>query len=262
MTNPFRAGSSQNSWLMPVSLMALLVGFLASVSWITMDTRETRLRTLPTDIQARFAAGSLDLQEEYMKVQEEVKRLREDNTRLQNMVAQGTNASVELNASLQESKLFSGLTEVEGPGITIILRDSAQPPDEFIPEANIVHDYDVLRVVNEMWAAGAEAVSVNGRRVGPTSSFRCVGPTILVDSVKIASPVTIRVVGDPDALFGAINLPGGALEDLRRVDPAMVQVEVVKRHLLPAYAGTTKFNWATLPKPPEPQSEQEAEATS
>jgi uncharacterized protein YlxW (UPF0749 family) len=145
------------------------------------------------------------------------------------------------------TKLFAGLTEAEGPGVTIVLRDSTKPVENVLdPSGGIIHDTDVLKVVNELWNAGAEAVAVNGKRVGPRTNFRCVGSTILVDSIKIATPIRIEVIGDKDTLLGALNMPGGPLDEIRGVDPQMVQIEVVERHRLPAFNGPMSSKYAKV----------------
>jgi uncharacterized protein YlxW (UPF0749 family) len=58
---------------------------------------------------------------------------------------------------------------VEGPGIELTLQDSKKRPSgdspELLPELYTIHDYDLLRVVNELRQAGAEAISINGQRI-------------------------------------------------------------------------------------------------
>ena len=127
---------------------------------------------------------------------------------------------------------------------------SDEPKPEVLAQQlnSIIHDDDVLKVVNELWASGAEAISVNNHRVSIGTSFRCVGPTILVDGARIASPVVIRAIGDPDTLQGGLDIPGGILAQLREQDPAMVQIEKVKKHVLPAYTGSTQHTLLSVPK--------------
>ena len=55
-------------------------------------------------------------------------------------------------------------------------------------------------MVNALWAAGAEAVSVDGQRLGPTSTIRTAGEAILVDFWPVSSPYEVSAVGDPDTL--------------------------------------------------------------
>jgi uncharacterized protein YlxW (UPF0749 family) len=135
-----------------------------------------------------------------------------------------------------------------------LLRDSAKTaPGDFggLNDA-IVHDTDVLQVVNELFSAGAEAVSVNDLRVTNRVSFRCVGPTILVNDVKIASPIEIRAIGDPKTLLGAMNLPGGILAQFRQTDPSMVQLERVQRMTIKPFTGNTDFKFGKPPKANQP----------
>jgi len=154
---------------------------------------------------------------------------------------------------LQEVKVFAGLTKVVGPGIVVTLRDSQKDNAGVslnfgIPSDAIIHDVDVLKVVNELIASSAEAVSVNNHRVAGNTSFRCVGTTILVNDIKIASPVVIRAIGDSDTLLGAMNMRGGVLAEIRQTDPGMVQVESVKSQELPEFVGNTTRKFAKPPR--------------
>lgn len=249
MHNPFASRRPENKWVFPLSFMTLIVGFMTSLAWIGSEDRTGRIQRLPEDLRQRYNAGELELGQQFETLRAEVAKLREENTKLQNAVAANDNASDSLNKSLQEVKLFAALTPVEGPGIAVSLKDShSKGPDELASMGQIIHDTDVLRVVNELKNAGAEAVSVNNRRVGPMTSFRCVGTTILVDEVKIASPIVIRAVGDQDTLFGAINTPGNILDEIRQTDPKMVTVEPVDSMQLPGYAGSTSLKTAKVPK--------------
>lgn len=243
MNNPFAKPLSQTAWLVPLSAMMVAVGFLIPLAWVTPEVRSSRIATADPDLAQRMSVGAIDLNE-FEKVQSEVAKLREENTRLQNAIAKQSDQGRVLNQSLQESKMLAGLTEVIGSGITLTLKDNDKPIDA-PPEALIVHDVDVLRVVNELFAAGAEAIAVNGHRVVSGTSFRCVGPVILVDSVPIASPVVIKAIGDPETLVGAMNLRGGVLEEIRQSGGAdMVTMTVEKSQKLPAFAGSTTFRYA------------------
>jgi uncharacterized protein YlxW (UPF0749 family) len=96
---------------------------------------------------------------------------------------------------------------VTGPGLKVTLAD-AQPDADSDPvggntpasSGGVVRDSDVQLVVNALWAAGAEAVSVNGERLGPTSTIRTAGEAILVDFSPVSSPYEVSAIGDPDAL--------------------------------------------------------------
>jgi uncharacterized protein YlxW (UPF0749 family) len=225
--------------------------------YLTQINPSTRAsRNISAAQSSRIDTTDTELQNQYNKLSAQVQHLQEDNTKLQNAMANQSNQGKVLNQGLQDTKLFAGLTEVEGPGVTITLRDSTKPPPvtDSKPEVvaqelnSIIHDDDVLKVVNELWASGAEAISVNNHRVSIGTSFRCVGPTILVDGARIASPVVIRAIGDSETLKGGLNIPGGILDQLRQQDPAMVEIETVKKHVLPAFTGSTQHTLLSVPK--------------
>lgn len=257
MTNPFARVDQSNRWVIPVSLMALIVGVMVSAVWISKERRDERFASLPADIRTRLSMGALDLEAEYNnllarneELSMEIEKLRSDATRLQNVVAEGDTASLELNDTLQQTKMIAGLTELVGPGVLVTLSDSKRAFDEMVdPFGGIVHDLDVLKVVNELFNAGAEGASVNNKRVGPRSNFRCVGSVIMVDGATISSPVEIRAIGDPKTLHSSLNMPGGVLEEIRMVDPGMVKIEIVESLRLPAFSGPTSFQQAKVPDP-------------
>lgn len=64
----------------------------------------------------------------------------------------------------------------------------------------ILHNTDVLAILNELNKGGAEAVSINSQRIVSATAIRCVGPVILVNGVREASPFTIKAIGDPKNL--------------------------------------------------------------
>lgn len=240
--------SPENNWVWPVSALCLVLGFMLQKAWVTEQTRSSRFAQAAPQLQARVGSGSLDLQEEAEKLSEEVQHLRAENSKMEASISTQTGSTKVLDEQLQEVKAFAGLTEVEGPGIVVTLRDSTKPPQAFQQE-QIIHDGDVLRVVNELWNAGAEAIAVNGHRVVTTTSIRCVGSTILVNNSPVASPVTVRAIGDGATMLGALNLPGGVLAEIRDTDPAMVQIDIVKAMKLPAFSGSTEVHLLKVPAP-------------
>lgn len=254
--NPFPVASEKSTGWAVISIVGLLVGVMAAMALIQHDKQDRRIRSLPADIRDDVIRADLDLTEEMAKLRAEVQKLREEKTSLEVAASSNTNLSEELNNTLQETKVFAGLTEVEGPGVTVILKDSKKPTEE-LPNVNdaIIHDADVVRVINELWNAGAEALTVNNKRAGPTTSYRCVGSVIVVDGARFAAPIVIRAIGDPDALYGGLNLPGGVLSEIRDLDPAMVEIAVTKKMTFKAFDGYTSRMYAKVPEKEESKSE-------
>ena len=243
--NPFARTSANQPWVLPVTAMSLVLGFMIAAAWVSEGTRTGRSSFLGADQRQRVAAGAIDFAE-FQALQDEVKKLRKEKTGLTEAVASSGKGEKALNTELKEAKTFGALTPLQGPGIIVTLSDNPKG----MGEESIVHDTDVLMIVNEILAAGAEGVSVNGIRHAGTTSYRCVGPTILVDGARIASPVIIRAIGDPDTLLGGLKLPGGFVSQMTADvgEPAIVKMEAAKTLRLPAYSGSTVRRVATVPK--------------
>jgi uncharacterized protein YlxW (UPF0749 family) len=109
--------------------------------------------------------------------------------------------------SLARSQLLAGQVAVHGPGLQVVLSDPPAATPTNAPgrvplsSPHILTDRDVRSVVNELWSAGAEAISVDDVRLTPTSAIRFAGQAVLVDFQPITSPYTIKAVGDPDRLI-------------------------------------------------------------
>ncbi len=178
-------------------------------------------------------------------LQDEIKKLREDKAALEKAASNRSDVSKNLNQDLQETKLFAGLCEVTGPGVVVTLTDSKK--DRLIgvdPQSYLIHDRDIRDVVNELRAAGAEAVVVNGQRITVSSSIRCAGPIVLINQDEMATPFIIQAIGDPDKLLSALNIKNGVLDQIRTFGSDMARSEK-KAHLrLPAFAGSTHIKYA------------------
>ncbi|WP_375484520.1 DUF881 domain-containing protein [uncultured Jatrophihabitans sp.] len=91
----------------------------------------------------------------------------------------------------------AGLTAVHGAGLQVVL-DDADPSSanaSVDPNQLVVHQSDLQSVVNALWAGGAEAMSIAGQRVIPTSAVRCVGNTLLLNGDVYSPPFRVAAVG-------------------------------------------------------------------
>ena len=94
---------------------------------------------------------------------------------------------------LTRAEELAGTIAVDGPGLRVTM---GNPPDG----TRQLRDLDVRTVVNELWLAGAEAVTVNNVRLTPTSAIRFAGSSVLVDYQPLSAPYTIRAIGPADTL--------------------------------------------------------------
>lgn len=154
-----------------------------------------------------------------------------------------------LAKQLAQAQFLAGLTDVKGPGVLVTMDDSKLPYPKDMPVGltpqNIIHDNDIGQVVNELKAAGAEAIAVNDQRLVAVSPVRCAGPTIFINNTPQTPPYMIKAIGDPKILTTALNIPGGITSALKAFDPAMFKVEKSPKLLLiPAYAGGMETKYA------------------
>ena len=146
---------------------------------------------------------------------------------------------------LAQLKMHANLTPLQGPGVIVTLDDSKLPgkPGEN-QNLYLIHDDDLLKVINELKAAGAEALSVNEQRLIATSEIRCAGPTVSVNNQRSSPPYVIKAIGDPKTLDAALKMRGGVVETLKFWG-IQVNINVVDSSLeVPAYKGTFRYEHA------------------
>jgi uncharacterized protein YlxW (UPF0749 family) len=151
----------------------------------------------------------------------------------------------ELKEELDMARILAGVTELSGPGVEVTLNDSnisLKPGDN--PNLYVLHDEDVMRVLNEIRAAGAEAISINGQRLLSNTEIRCTGPTIVLNKNKrLAPPYVITAIGNPDTLEGSIKMKGGVAETLQFWG-IQVGVKKIPQVTVPPYSGGISFDYA------------------
>jgi uncharacterized protein YlxW (UPF0749 family) len=154
--------------------------------------------------------------------------------------------------------IVSGSLAVQGPGLRITISDApgsaasaaANPRDQNAADQGRVQDRDLQTVVNGLWAAGAEAISINGQRLTALSAIRSAGQAILVDFRPLSPPYVISAIGDPDpmqALF-ANGTGGRYLRSLSDNFQIPSDIEAEKSLSLPPSSGLTLHS-ATTPTP-------------
>ena len=145
-------------------------------------------------------------------------------------------------ASHPAQDLVTATTPVVGPGITVTLTDRGGPGKG----SGAVRDQDLAMVVNALWAAGADAVSINGQRVGPDTFVRTAGSVILVNVTPVSSPYEVSAIGDANAL--SVALVRGATGDYLSAAQSVTGMTVsskVSDHLQMEALALTDSRYAT-----------------
>jgi uncharacterized protein YlxW (UPF0749 family) len=108
---------------------------------------------------------------------------------------------------LSANEQAAAAVAVTGKGLVVTLADAKQNADSdpvggrSTPDPRgLVRDTDLQVVANALWGAGAEAISINGQRLGPTSAIRLAGDAVLVDFNPVTSPYQVSAIGDPTTM--------------------------------------------------------------
>ena len=162
--------------------------------------------------------------------------------------AAGAPAASEIAAAAERADSVA----VTGPAIRVELTDApaSVAPAGVDADLLVVHQQDIQAVVNALWDGGAEAMTIQGQRVGSRTGIKCVGNSVVVHGVPYAPPYVITAIGDQPRLADA--LADSAYLTLYRqyVDRYRLgyQVARVARVEMPAYAGPAEFEFARVPR--------------
>lgn len=215
-------------------LLAAQIKAISNTTEVAQGKREAQLIDDLTNLQRKYN----DLKEKYddnSKVVDEYKNNASNNDTL----------IASMKDELNQLSIVSGTTDLVGEGVVITLSDGNSAVDSSLRSDTLVHDSDVLTVVNELKAAGAEAISVNGQRIIATSAIRCVGPVIQVNYQKVAAPFTIKAIGNGQYLESALNIKNGVADILKELGVG-VEISRDKNIKINKFDGTINFKNAKL----------------
>ncbi len=196
----------------------------------------------------QYVKKAKELEERRNALLEEIRTLEEVIDQYEEKAAERIHKGEQIREELQKSRMMANLLDVEGPGVEIILddrkRDSILDSDPGMLGYYIVHDSDLLEVVNELRAAGAEAIAINGVRIIETSRISCGGPTINVGKEqRFVPPFVIHAVGDPEALTSYFQREDSIYQTLMYWG---LRFEIKKKDLIqiPRYIGDLEYKYA------------------
>ncbi|HKG56031.1 MAG TPA: DUF881 domain-containing protein [Candidatus Limnocylindrales bacterium] len=243
------------SWQVTLGLALLALGFLIAAQ-LSSEGPRVRYTTQERSPLIETVTG-LQGQQDGLK-----SRILDLRSKIQaaELRGQGSAALVrKLNDQLQQARIAAGLVPLSGTGVVFQLDDSTQR----IPAGGNAGDYlvtaqDIRTVVEELWLAGAEAMSVNGERLTTSSAIVDIGGSVLINSAFVAGPYQISAIGPKD-LYDRVSASRGFAEFLRaRAEAHGIGVSFYAPQSIdvPAFAGTVTLRFArTVPSSsPSPSS--------
>jgi uncharacterized protein YlxW (UPF0749 family) len=187
-------GPTRVSWS-TAGLVLLAFGLLVTVAAV-----QTRRNASASDASRESLIHQVDLRREGLsRVQQRLNQKEGQVLALQRRINDLSTQRQAVQAKLTRTAARTGFGAVRGPGIEATV-DSAPGS----AGAQLVRDSDLTLLTDALWAAGAEAISVNGERLTVLSAFRNVGIGILVNSQPINPPYLFSVIGNPDTMPAAL----------------------------------------------------------
>lgn len=179
------------------TVLAVALGLLVAIAVIDLR-RDASAADSP---RALLEAEVEESRQEIHELESRRETLEQEVLDLQGPVLDGADDGAADRLAAYE-RAGSGVA-LAGPGVVLELDDSAALPASSGVSSgtvNRVTDGDLQIAVNGLWAAGAEAVAVNGQRISSTSAIRTAGSAILVDFRPLSPPYRVTALGDPKAL--------------------------------------------------------------
>jgi uncharacterized protein YlxW (UPF0749 family) len=179
------APSGKPAWVAAtvVGVFGILVATAALQTSRNADTADAGRATLIARVQDERAA--LEQQ------QAAIADLQRTNIGLEDRQADVVADQRDTTARLRRLQVATGYTAVTGPGVRIVVDDA---PNGDVTQ--IVRDEDLALLVDGLWGAGAEAISINDQRLTALSAIRNVGPAVHVNSKPVNPPYTVQAIGD------------------------------------------------------------------
>ncbi|PLR97373.1 DUF881 domain-containing protein [Bacillus sp. T33-2] len=205
-----------NSNRVILALVCLVLGFMIAFSY-----RVTQSENNDEQITDRQWEQNLSLRNELIEqgeknreLQGELKKKQGKIRKIEENLAKEAQVFFNLAEDTEKYRMFLGKVKVKGSGVQVTLSDGEYDPAEENINSYLVHEHHVFKVVNELYIAGATAISINGQRLSHNSYILCDGPVITVDGKQHPAPFKIAAIGDSEVLSSALNITGGVRDQL------------------------------------------------
>lgn len=217
-----------------LGIMCALLTSAIIIQVNTIKNNSVSINTSRRTTNSELKDEVLRWKEKYETSYNELQNLEQELDKIRETATKDNNEYTETESKLKNINALLGLTEVTGEGIVITVEDSATASinDENL-SSELVHNTDIIELINELKNTGAEAISVNGQRIISTSYINCVGSVITINGEKVNSPFIISAIGNRASLSG-ITRPGSYME-LMLEDGIKVKIEKMHSIVIPKY---------------------------
>ncbi|MFI7104620.1 DUF881 domain-containing protein [Streptomyces sp. NPDC050161] len=174
-----------------------------------------------------------ELDNRSQRLTDEQRRLEGQKTELENSSNQAEEARKQTVEKEQQLGVLAGTVVAQGPGINLTIDD---------PTHSVEAD-KLLDTIQELRAAGAEAIQVNDVRVVASTALSDVTGGVQIDGKRVTQPYRFKVIGKPQDLEPALNIPGGVVQTLEK-EQATVDVTRVGKIIVDALREAKRPDYA------------------
>lgn len=228
-------------------ILGIMCCFLTAGIMLQLRTVKSSITTVgKTQAENELRDSVLRWKEKYDNAYAKLEKRETELEKLRNDVSNSKDSSTGLSSKLEKYNLLLGRTELVGKGLIITLKDGDSSPLKLSVSNVLVHDGDLLEVVNALKNAGAEAISINGQRITSRTAISCIGTVVTVNGEKIGAPFVIKAIGLPLQLYSSITMPGHYVDTLIN-DGVSVDIKQVDKEtiVIPKYDGIYKLEYAS-----------------
>lgn len=233
----------RSGWILSMAVALGALGFVAAAQW----NSEVQRTSYTTSAQQVLAEQAVALEAEQAQLQAQLASVEAQLAEIQQSSEGSQTALAQVNAELAATRVAGGLAEVTGPGLVIEIADSRRiVPVGENPANYIVLADDLRDLVNALWHAGAEAITINGERLVATTSVYGVGSSVLVNTAFLSPPFRIEAIGPGELGERFAADPAYLGRVAQRVEAFDLEFATATAEdlRLPAYIGPTSLRWA------------------
>ncbi|WP_166636332.1 DUF881 domain-containing protein [Fonticella tunisiensis] len=204
-----------------LGIICILLGLMIAVQFKTVNAPKAsvsnkRVEDLVKEVEGLTAQRD-ELQKKVAEAQKKVDELEKN-------AANSSTSVALLKEEVDNLRKLAGTTPVEGDGVAITLSiQDALNTNDVIP----INEYDIIAIINELNAAQAEAISINGERYVARTSIRTAGAAMKINGnpYDMYKEFKIYAIGNPDVLYAALDLTGGVIDQL---EERQIKVKISK----------------------------------
>ncbi|MDR0978860.1 MAG: DUF881 domain-containing protein [Lachnospiraceae bacterium] len=230
--------------------VSIVLGLMCFILTISIFIQIKTVNDASKVVGSRLSNANSGLKDQVLKLRQKNKELHEEleshqveleSVRLQ--AVQNDTGDKEKEEELAYANKLLGFSELKGPGVVVTLDDNREiSPNEVLNINNyLVHEMDLIEIINELYNAGADAVSINEQRVINTTEIKCDGNIVRVNGQMVGTPIKIKAIGFPERLYPALMMPGKYLT-LMIDDGVVVDIQKSENVTIPKFTGVYKTN--------------------